>query len=227
MRAKGWLYGYLLTAFLHGLSILASWDMVRFVTKPLLMLFLLAWFLTGTKNTAGFRHWISAALFFSWLGDIFLMNEGELYFIAGLAAFLFAHLCYIFFFTGIRRKQATVLPWNSGLLVVLALYVALFYFFLAPHLSATLKLPVFVYALVIAAMLALAFHAFTDKRSMDAIWCIAGATLFIASDSMLAVNSFVSPFPGANLAIMATYIFAQLAIVTGAAQVLNSKFKTV
>ncbi|ULQ52340.1 lysoplasmalogenase [Flavihumibacter fluvii] len=227
MQGKGWLYGYGLTAILHGLSILANWGLVRFVTKPLLMIVLLVFFLLGTNGSTRFRKWISAALLCSWLGDIFLMNEGETYFIAGLASFLVAHLCYIFFFMAIRRKNAQAGPWNIVILAALALYAGLFYFFLAPHLTPTLKLPVLVYALVIAAMFVMAFHAFNNKKSDAALWCITGAALFILSDSLLAINSFVQAFSGAGLAIMGTYILAQLAIVLGAKQLLNSKLNTV
>ncbi len=40
-----------------------------------------------------------------------------------------------------------------------------------------------------------------------------GALLFVVSDSLLAYNSFVEPFLGANIFIMTTYALAQLFIV--------------
>jgi uncharacterized membrane protein YhhN len=45
--------------------------------------------------------------------------------------------------------------------------------------------------------------------------CIAGAVLFVLSDSLLAINKFHHPFPEAGLLIMLIYIMAQLFIVTG------------
>ena len=98
MKGKAWLYAYGLIALLHGLSIFLHWDLLRFITKPLLMIFLLVYFLGLSGSSKNNRQWIIAALFFSWLGDIFLMNKGDDFFMAGLAAFLVAHLCYIVFF---------------------------------------------------------------------------------------------------------------------------------
>jgi uncharacterized membrane protein YhhN len=43
-----------------------------------------------------------------------------------------------------------------------------------------------------------------------------GAILFVASDTMLALNKFYMPFEFAGAAIMVTYCFAQLLIVLGA-----------
>jgi uncharacterized membrane protein YhhN len=191
------------------------------------MVFLLVYFLFASKDAPHFRHWISAALLFSWLGDIFLLNEGESFFIAGLASFLLAHICYIFFFINTRKMQSPPSPWNIPVLAALALYVGIFYFFLAPHLNLTLKIPVFVYALTIATMFVLAYHAFQQKNTGVALYCIIGAALFIVSDSMLAINSFVSAFSGAGIAIMGTYILAQLAIVLGATQLVKAKFNKV
>lgn len=228
MRGKGWLYGYGLVAILHGFSLLANWELVRFVTKPLLMPILLVYFLYATgSRLAGSRHLITAALFFSWLGDIFLMNAGDTFFMAGLGSFLVAHIFYLLFFWGINRRDQQRSTWNFYVIGALIVYVAGFYLFLAPHLAAALKIPVFAYALMIAAMFAMAFHAFSDKSSKPAIWCITGAALFILSDSLLAINSFVQAFPGAGLAVMGTYILAQLAIVTGAIQILTVKLQTV
>ena len=53
------------------------------------------------KSNKGTNLEVLAALFFSWLGDVFLLlpyfypNQGEPLFLAGLVAFLVAHLFYI------------------------------------------------------------------------------------------------------------------------------------
>ena len=43
-----------------------------------------------------------------------------------------------------------------------------------------------------------------------------GALLFVLSDSLIGVNRFVSPFAGANIAIMLTYWLGQLGIAASA-----------
>jgi uncharacterized membrane protein YhhN len=226
MPFKGWLYGYSVNLLAHMFAIAADWEWLQFVTKPMLMILLLVFFVSAAPKNARIRNWISAALFFSGLGDIFLLNEGEKFFIAGLTSFLLAHASYIVFFLLVRAKRVDSKPWNIIILILLAAYAGIFYFFLAPHLDNPLKLPVFVYALIIASMLATCFHAFGKQQKMMAIWCITGAVLFILSDSLLSINTFIQPFQSASLLIMITYATAQFAIVYGVTQLLLSEQKS-
>jgi uncharacterized membrane protein YhhN len=46
-------------------------------------------------------------------------------------------------------------------------------------------------------------------------YCIAGAFLFLCSDSVLALNKFYQAFPGAGVLIMLSYGLAQFAIAKG------------
>ncbi|WP_052323731.1 lysoplasmalogenase [Flavihumibacter sp. ZG627] len=211
MQVRNWLYGYGVCALMHLFAIAADLYWLRIITKPLLMIFLLVWFLSATPTiSTGKKHFITAAIFFSWLGDLFLMRSGELYFIAGLVSFLIAHLFFILFFLWARVATLTQTPLNTGVILVLLVYVGVFYYYLSPHLNYTLKIPVLVYALVIASMFAAACHSFRKQGGV-----LIGAGLFIVSDSLLAVNSFVKPFPLASLAVMITYILAQVLIVYG------------
>ena len=198
MRLPGWLSGYLVCVLLHLVSLLAGWEWLRFASKPLLMLILLF---------AGSAPWVNAALFFSWLGDIFLMGEAEHFFMAGLSAFLVAHICYIIFFYRQRKQRPPRPGWQRYGIIGMGLYIGLFYFFLAPHLADMLKAPVFVYACVIATMFVFSWHM--------GLYCIIGAALFLVSDSLLAVNSFIRPMAAAPFLIMAPYAAAQLLIVWG------------
>ncbi|MFT4023709.1 MAG: lysoplasmalogenase [Flavihumibacter sp.] len=198
MRWPGWLIGYLACVLLHLLSLLFGWEWIRYASKPLLMLILLF---------AGSRPWVNAALFFSWLGDIFLLGAGDRYFMAGLASFLLAHICYIVFFYRRRRQLAEKPRWNLYGIIGMSLYTGTFYFFLAPYLNNALRPPVFVYAVTIAVM-------FVFSWLMNR-YCILGAAFFLVSDSLLAVNSFIRPLAAAPFFIMATYAAAQLLIVWG------------
>src|SRR5436853_39756 len=76
-------------ALLDWLAVSRSVRSLEYVAKPATLLALLVY--------AGCGHpspWLVAALAFSLLGDVFLMLPAEL-FLAGLAAFLVAHLAYI------------------------------------------------------------------------------------------------------------------------------------
>ena len=66
--------------------------------------------------------------------------------------------------------------------------------------------PVTAYSVVIAVMLA---SAIASGNVVAAV----GAGLFVASDSMIAWDRFVRPFPGAGVAIMVTYHLGQAGLV--------------
>ena len=64
----------------------------RAYTKPLLLLFLLVWYLCTTPEVS----WVLvAALLTSWLGDVLLIPKGHGWFTAGGISFLFSHFLFI------------------------------------------------------------------------------------------------------------------------------------
>ena len=86
--------------------------------------------------------------------------------------------------------------------------------FLSPHLG-EMKLPVTIYAVVICTMVICSLHVFNKVNNPSNILFVAGAILFAASDSLLAVNKFYKPFAGAGMMIIFTYCAAQFLIVMG------------
>ena len=97
---------------------------------------------------------------------------------------------------------------------LVTLYTFLLLAFLFP-LVGELKLPVTIYAIAIAGMLLTAIHAAGNRNSRAGWFCIAGAALFLCSDSLLALNKFYRPLAAANLLIMLTYGLAQFGIAKG------------
>lgn len=185
------------------------------IAKPLLLgsLFIYLMFQSGISSSIKIPT--AFALLFSLAGDVFLIF-GELpnYFMAGLVSFLLAHLCYIVVF----RKQADK---NKSVVNVFSLLMLAFgmgYFvFLYPHLN-ELTIPVACYLIVILIMAISANLRRNLNNSFFKLGVI-GALLFVASDSFLAYNSFVSPFVGANLLIMTSYALAQLFILKSILQI--------
>jgi uncharacterized membrane protein YhhN len=100
------------------------------------------------------------------------------------------------------------------LLAVMAYLVELMYI-LWPHLG-PMKVPVLLYGITISVMLSAAMWQYQKLDNKTALFFILGATLFVISDSLLALNRFREPFAMAGISIMATYILAQLFIVMGA-----------
>ena len=200
-------------------------ELLRYITKPLLMPVLIAFFIFQTKDlTSSLKKWITLALVFSWAGDVLLMFEStnSSFFIFGLVAFLIAHVFYILFYEnvigkeGLRKNYWWFLP-------VIIYYIALIYI-LSPNLG-DMKLPVRIYGIVISYMLIKALQTGGIKNFGAATLMIVGAVLFITSDSILAINKFYESFEYAGLAIMLTYGIAQLLITLGAVRYITSTSK--
>lgn len=185
-------------------------------SKPSLMIILFFYYSINTKKLSSLKFLIFAALFFSWLGDIFLLLNKmyKSFFLYGLIAFLIAHIFYIFYFWKIRKfNKIENLP-NTLVFIAIATYSLALFGFIAPNVK-NLVVPIGIYALVISTMLGVSLTAFDFKKHAFGKLCIAGTTLFVVSDSILAINRFVSPFEFAPILVMLTYAVAQLLIVEG------------
>ncbi|WP_240041043.1 lysoplasmalogenase [Paenibacillus ginsengarvi] len=142
-------------------------------------------------------------LFFCMLGDGLLGVS----FVVGLSAFLVGHLFYIAGFLSAWRfsfaKAVMLLPIAAyGFLVGRELLAAL-----VQNGQTPLLVPVVLYVLVISFM---AWASIMTGRG----WAAFGALLFVASDSILAWNKFVSDVAYSGPLIMTTYYAAQFLIAS-------------
>ncbi len=192
---------------------------IDMATKPFLMIALLVFYLSAREGKPNYlSKLIIGALVFSWIGDVLLMLQGQFdsLFIFGLAAFLIAHLFYVFGFRKARFNAPTEIN-NSFVRIRFAFLLfiggALIYI-LYPNLG-ELLIPVVLYTLVIVSMgiSGLLRRGWTSDKSFILVY--SGALLFIMSDAMLGINKFLNPIIQARLLIMATYIAAQFLIVKG------------
>ncbi len=200
---------------------------LQFFSKPALMLILIFYYAVNTKNLISVKFLIISALFFSWLGDVFLLLDRVFgsYFIYGLTAFLAAHIFYIFYFWRMRKiNRIGKLP-NALIFVGIAAYSLVFFAFLTPNVK-DLLIPLGIYGLVISVMLGASLTAFDFKRNKFGKLCVIGTLLFVLSDSILAINRFVLPFKYALVFIMLTYAVAQLLITEGSLRNLRAIEKT-
>lgn len=155
------------------------------------------------------RWLLLVALLCSAAGDIFLAlnhdDSNDKLFIAGLGSFLIGHIFYaLAFFQLIEFQPVALLP----LAIILALAVSLTWQIL-PSLG-ELKIPVLLYILVSGLMgVGASLHAPLN-------WIlIAGAIVFMLSDSIIAVQKFWRPVPYRDFLVMSTYYLAQLLIFLG------------
>ncbi len=196
------------------------------IAKPLAMMLVVAWALRARTVRGGAAavalpaaapaapaapdgtRWLVAALLASLAGDVALMFDG--FFVAGLAAFLCAHLAY-----GVLLARAVRRPPRAAVVASMAAVGAGFFVFLWTNgLPPGLRGPVAAYVVAICAMAALAIEHALATRSRAATLVAAGAVLFVVSDALLATDRFVGALPYARAWVLSTYYAAQLLIAS-------------
>ena len=216
MKKQTWILLFAIVLIANIAGGLLKNHLIDYVSKPLIVLSLIGYFLPQTnKSRSPLIKWILLALCFSWLGDVLLMfqQNDKLFFLLGLSFFLIAHIFYIVFFHQVRVTEK--IKGNVWLLLIVVIYYAGLITFLSPYLE-DMKLPVRIYGIVISFMFMLALHMLFIKNKRAGQWMMAGALLFVISDSTLAINKFYQPFEAAGVVIILTYGLAQLFIVEGA-----------
>lgn len=202
-------------ALLDVVGIAANIALLHFIVKPLLIpsLLLLMFF---SRSTVAGKNLLLIGLFFSWMGDVFLLFEDKqpLFFIFGLASFLTTHIFYIIYFLRIRSANVSLLKKQPVFIALVLAYGITLVWQLYPYLG-DLKLPVMLYATVICTMLLCSLHIFLKVNKKAARFYLLGASAFVISDSLLAVNKFYQPFAYGGVFIMLTYCAAQYFIVRG------------
>lgn len=174
---------------------------LRFFTKPLLLPILVVMYCLQVKSgKAHLDKLFLAGLILSFFGDLFLLFKWG--FLPGLGSFLLAHVFYIISF----RKKLQKSIWKFWP-IILGVYATILLAFLFPYLK-EMKIPVTIYAIVIATMMYNAIK--THNKNL-----IIGALLFLISDTLLSVYLFMQPLIILNLLVMATYLGAQWFLVKG------------
>jgi uncharacterized membrane protein YhhN len=174
-----------------------------FVIKavPVTCLAIMAWlFVPGTTGKLLFAGFV-----FCVGGDIALSftHRGEQFFLMGLGSFLIGHVLYVLAFTRDFEFSNSSLPLML-LWVAFAVTMAVILF---PKLG-EMRLPVLIYIAVILSMVVTA----TGWQGPYPLFLVAGAVLFMLSDSMIAVNKFLTPISWSKYFIMATYYGGQYLI---------------
>ena len=188
----------------HYLDDRQRWQVYAF--KPLATLLILALALFLPPARPDYQWAIAAGLVLSTAGDVFLMLPRDR-FVAGLASFLLAHLCYL-------RAFSIEVPFGAGLLLWLPFFAAggMVVALVWPGLKPALRGPVVVYVIVIAAMAGQATGRWHASASAVALSAAVGAGLFVVSDAVLAIDRFRWPFRAARAVTLSTYWAAQLLI---------------
>lgn len=201
-------------AAVHLAAQLADADRLADVTQWFLMplVALALWLAAGEARSTRLVRLTVVALGLSWLGDTAPDLVGEdASFVTMLGFFLLAHVAYVVAFWPLRadgvlgRRRLLLLPYAVALGALLALVI--------PG-AGDLAVPVVVYGVVLTAVAVLA--------TFDGVAAVGGA-LFIVSDSLIALDSFVAGYalPGHGFWVMLTYVAAQVLLAVGVLRTLR------
>jgi uncharacterized membrane protein YhhN len=180
---------------------------LEYVCKPATAVAFLATALALDPASSGSRVWCCVALALCVVGDVFLMLPHDA-FLQGLFAFALAQVCFAVSFF-LQEPTATRLV--VALVLVLPGIVLLTRRFTDALVAAgehAMVPAIMVYVTVISAM---AVGAITGGNAVG----IAGAALFVTSDSLIAEERFVQVRAWQPIAIIVTYHLALAGLVLG------------
>jgi uncharacterized membrane protein YhhN len=191
-----------------GLLAVGNWVAVagqrkrlEYVCKPGTLAALIGVALTLDPTHGDTRAWFVVALVLSLAGDVFLMLPSDR-FVAGLTAFLLAHVAYVI---GLTRHGGSAVALLVAAIPVVVVAGALgARFLLAAGRAGRREMfgPLVAYMAVIAAMV-------TCALASGIVLAGAGAVLFMASDALIAETRFVRERAWAPLVIIVTYHLGQ------------------
>ena len=159
------------------------------------------------------------ALVLGWFGDILLIRkEKKLFFLLGLIAFLFGHLCYIitfleclgFFGYGGGSVSITALAISVPPAIVFGLIV-----FRVVRPTKEMAIPVIVYMIALESVALLGLQVLIFNLNFAAALIFFGCLFFIVSDMILAYYTFRRVKRFGAILIMIFYTLAQAGIVLG------------
>lgn len=189
----------------------------RFVKCLPLLLLCLARLRDGTGR---FSRLVGLGLFASLVGDLVIDSV----FVAGLGAFLVAHLCYLGAMGAPARASDAGLPALPALVMGGFMWGILVGTGRAPE---ALSIPITAYAVVISLMLGRAIGRATiePKDQQSRVFCV-GAFLFVVSDSLIGIHHWVFPLRAGGVWILVTYYLGQLLIFSGSLPALAKRGDT-
>ena len=212
---------FLMLLLLHCLFIYTGQAGPRLVSKLLLVPMLVLYFFAASHFKRGNRVYLLniIGLFFSFLGDLFLTQQGQLFFLLGMGAFVLTHIFNSIYFFQLQPTWSK--PFPPLIFTVLFIGVSFLVVQLIGPGLGSLKVPVLVYMTIIGVMGLLAVSVVTNRmyHFIALRYFIPGAAIFIVSDSILAMNTFYFDQPAIwDIPVMFSYGIAQCLLVNGFVQ---------
>ena len=192
------------------LAILGAEKRVRWLEMVFKPVTTLLFFAVIGRPESSFARWVTAGIALSVVGDVALLWNSDRAFIAGLVAFLLAHVAYVIAFLGVARWSPHVAAVAAVMVVSSTLIMRAIWKGAAAMHAATIA-----YATVITTMVVSA-AATVGGPYLMAPYAAVGAVLFYISDASLALNRFRRPIPHIAFWAMGVYWLGQLGIAIAA-----------
>ncbi|MEP6623518.1 MAG: lysoplasmalogenase [Acidimicrobiia bacterium] len=173
-----------------------------YVCKPLTLVLMIGAAAALDPRSSSTRGWFVVALMLSLAGDVFLMLPTDA-FVAGLSAFLLAHVAYV---VGINQSSAGDWVLAIPVIAVAMLMGTRLVRGIRDQGQPRLVPPVVAYVLTILVMVSSAV------ASGNAVMAV-GAVSFMVSDALIGEHRFVRKRPWQPVSIMVTYHLAQALLV--------------
>ena len=211
MKINRQLIPFIVISTVHLISHLAHLEIVIQCTKPLITLSII-YYLNKSIPYSIITKLTTVALALSFVGDLSLIFEGDLFFLIGLGSFLLVHVLYSFLaFNLVDDERKLKMSWKD-IPIVLAGFLI---FLLIKDNTGTLQIPVLIYTVIISFMAIMARQRWKRVDRGSFWFMMVGALFFLISDAILAIDKFMEPLSSSGFLIMLTYIIAQISIAQG------------
>ncbi len=204
---KPFLLFFVLVSAVDIFAIILGDSLWQTLSKPLIIPALTAYYLLRTTSI---NKWYVIALFFSFAGDVLLLDKSNL-FLVGIGAFLITQILYISIFS--KGLRGVSFAYKLKAILPFLVFYAVLMNVLIPGLNDFL-VPVLIYGLAISLFGTVALLNYLIKKDGISLRLFSGAVLFILSDSIIALNKFHHERSFYPVIIMITYIVAQFLIAT-------------
>ena len=201
------LYG--LTALINILSIQGNRYIIRFVSKICLVPILILLYISKSDSLSFI---FILALFFSWCGDLLLINPGKWRLYAGILSFLVSHILYILVISKLAHNI------NVAALIFSFLFILSIEYLLVKksQIPNNHLFPIIVYGIAIGLLVVFSLQVFIYYKNTGSILLVIGSVSFFISDAVLSYFTLLKKTTrNSRIVVMLSYIIAQACIVIG------------
>ena len=207
-----------LFAVASGVHLYHSWkdeSKKRAVTKPMLLIFLLLFYLFAAKQP---NYILVAAIITSWLGDVLLIPKGNGWFTAGGIFFLISHITFIAVY--VPHIAFESVKWY------IVVPVAIVYLAIALKIILSVKkntpkimvVPMYLYLIANSTMNVFALMQLLSNMNFASLIAYIGAVFFFASDCTLFLVRYHEKKDiifKKHFTVMLTYLLGEFLITLG------------